>query len=66
MDKFFSQLAADAALDQMVVYFSTEDWQSSFRLLLWVGSTIVQFMLMRHAVLKWAGLELEPQGAAGG
>jgi len=60
VDKFFSHLAVDVALDQLLLHFSEEELGGELRALVWVAAMGVQLFLVRRWVLSWAGLEHEP------
>lgn len=64
MDKLFSHLAVDAAIDQLLMYLAPEDLSVEARALAWLVVLGVQFLLVRRWVLSWAGLELEPESKA--
>ena len=61
VDKLFSHLAVDAALDQLLLSLAPEDMSVEVRALAWLAAMSVQFFLVRRWVLSWAGLEAETE-----
>jgi hypothetical protein len=57
VDKFFSHLAADAAVDQLLLHLTSGEFPGEVRVIVWLAALAVQFCLMRRWVLAWAGLE---------
>jgi hypothetical protein len=59
--------AVDAALDQVLFAIVPDGSGNEFRALLWTAALALQFFLIRHHVLAWAGLDVNsnPQELSG-
>jgi len=64
VDKFFSHLAVDATLDQLLVCLIPEEVAGEIRALAWFVVMTIQLLLVRRWVLSWAGLDAETQIAS--